>query len=592
MQKLVATGLLFTLTLYPQTDSQEVRVSSRPYTGFRLRTESNLVQVNVVVRDRQGRAVSGLTQASFKLFEEGKPREIASFAVETTSAPNAAKAPPSLMSPSISPTDIPRPAAPAPLHFIAMYFDDFTTAAPELAFTKNAAKKFVQQNLSPNDRMAIVTASQGRITKDYSNDKAQLAEAIDKVATHAKFSQTDSPGCPRITPYDAYKMVVLMDEDAIHSAITELGICGLAPPADAPARPRLPGATNRADPNRMNVLNQAQQIWEHVVMISQNSLAALSAAIGELYRMPGPKTPGSRTLLLVSSGFLTGTLERERDQVVDQAVRASVVINALDAKGLFTAPPGRPPGEPQETTDTPIEVYIQETLNAVDRIEEPSGILSNLAASTGGLYFHHNNGFSEGFRELGATPETTYLLGFRPDEATLNGKYHKLKVTLAAATTNSIQARPGYFANAKAAGSDDPGETEIDKQVTGPQILKDLNATVSYVPGPKTANGLTPLKIQMHVDLKGVEFPEKDARHLQKLSFVFALLDKDGAIVSAREGVMEFSLTQPRFEAIMQSGINAALTLEAPPGIYKLRTVALEGVHSKLATLSYAIKVP
>jgi hypothetical protein len=73
---------------------------------------------------------------------------------------------------------------------------------------------------------------------------------------------------------------------------------------------------------------------------------------------------------------------------------------------------------------------------------------------------------------------------------------------------------------------------------------------------------------------------------------VFALLDKDNSIVAAREGVMEFALTGARFGTLMESGVNAVLTLDAPSGVYRLRTVAIEGVQSKIASLSYAIRMP
>jgi VWFA-related protein len=560
---------------------EEVRVSSRPYTPFHLKAESNLVQVNAIVRDRTGHAVGGLKQTDFKLLEEGKPREIVSFTVDTRDSKSVSEAAAPGASSAVA-------VAPKPLRFIALYFDDVSTPSSDLLFTKNAAKKFVQESLSPNDRVAVVTSSEGRITKDYSNDRAQLADAIDRVHAHGRFAQVDTAACPRITPYDAYKITVLMDEDAIHSAISEASICGLGLPSSAPPRPRLPGRVDRNSAQRGAILTQAEQIWDQIRVISQNTLAAISAAVGELYRMPGPRTPGSRILLLVSSGFLTGTLEHERDLVVEQALRAGVVINSLDAKGLFAETPGRPFGEDPGTTGTPIEVYVQETLNATDRLEEPSSVLSNFAASTGGLYFHHNNGFSEGFRELAAVPEATYILGFRPEESTLDSKYHKLKVQVTSGSYG-VQARVGYYALKPV---EDVAQAELDKQVMGIAAVNDLSAKVEYQPGAKNSAGITPLKILMHVDLKGLEFPERNGRRMQKLMFVFAVLDKEKSIVAARQGEMEFALTDARFETLARDGVNAILTLEVPAGTYLLRAVAEEGVKSKIAALSYAIKIP
>src|SRR5580658_2447485 len=252
----VVAALLASLTLAAQTE--EVRVSSRPYMPFHLRVESNLVQVNVVVRDRAAHAVSGLKQADFRLFEQGKPREIVSFSTESRQAAGATPARPPASEGKPAPT-----AAPPPMRFVALYFDDYGTAPAELAFTKNAAKHFVEESLTPADRVAVVTTSSGRITKDYSDDRKQILDAIDRVLAHSRFSQAETASCPRITPYDAYKITILMDEAAIHSAETEASVCGLGLPT-APPTPMRAGSVNRMSPQRSLVLHEAQRIWDQV----------------------------------------------------------------------------------------------------------------------------------------------------------------------------------------------------------------------------------------------------------------------------------------------------------------------------------------
>lgn len=579
-----ALGLISILALAAQTvpaPNDEVRVSSRAYLPFHLRVESNLVEISAVVRDPAGHAVAGLKQSDFQLFEEGKPREIFSFSAEL----HPHSPPPATMPATALPT---ASRLPSP-RYIAMFFDDTGTSSGKLSFTKTAARKFVDNSLQSTDRVAIFTSSAGRAT-NFLADHATMNAAIDRVQAHDRFSQQDTAACPRITPYDAYRIAILMDEDAIHAATTSLSICGLGLP-QPPATPRVPGRVNRLDPARDLVLTQAEQIWQQVRTTSQNTIAAISGALADLARLPVGNPPATRMLLLVSSGFMTGTLEREQDLIVDQALKSSIVINSLDAKGVFAELPGHPFGEDQGPGGDPPEVFFQETMNAVDRKEAPSSILASLAVSTGGLYFHHNNNFSEGFNELGAVPEASYTIGFRPDGASLDGKYHRLKLRLVSAKSSSIQARPGYFAAPKST-SEDAGRAALEHEVTSTAITKDFPATVEGQLGSKAADGITPLKVRMHVDLKSLEFPEQNGRHLQKLTFVFALLDKERSIVSAREGVMEFSAADAKFQSLMDSGVNALLTLQAPPGTYLLRAVAIEGVRSKIASLSAQVIVP
>jgi Ca-activated chloride channel family protein len=58
--------------------AEDVIFLNSPGTSERL--DVNLVEMYVVVTDRDGRPVSGLDAADFRIFEEGEPREIASFA--------------------------------------------------------------------------------------------------------------------------------------------------------------------------------------------------------------------------------------------------------------------------------------------------------------------------------------------------------------------------------------------------------------------------------------------------------------------------------------------------------------------------------
>ena len=71
-------------------------------------------------------------------------------------------------------------------------------------------------------------------------------------------------------------------------------------------------------------------------------------------------------------------------------------------------------------------------------------VMAELASSTGGVFFQHNNNLDEGFRRTGGVPEFLYVLGFSPQK--LDGKFHKLKVTLNAAGKIQVQARRGYYA--------------------------------------------------------------------------------------------------------------------------------------------------
>lgn len=549
--------------------AQEVRVSSGPYVPFRIQAESNLVQIGAVVRDAHGRAVSGLTRADFKVFGQGKERPIAAFSAEShaaASAPESAK-------------DAQNATKP---RFIALYFDDFGTPAGDLARVKSAAARFVNEGMGTADRAAIFLSSGGRVSA-FTADKPVLLEAIEKIAAHPKFSENGVSRCPRITPWDAYLIVHNIGGLAISAAKAELRACTGQNPNPAPTSV-VPRRRSQFDPESQMILAQAEQTWDTVRAVSQDTLAAIGSAIDDV-----AKAPGERVLLLVSSGFLTGSLENQQEQVVDRALRAGVVINALDAKGMLTETPGR--DHASESVDGSLlpQVFYWETISADDQKEAPTAILSNLAAATGGLFFHHNNDFSEGLRELVATPESGYVLAIHPDELTAEGKYHKLKVELASRRGDTVQARPGYFAIAK---PESKIASNLDQLVASLDTVRDFDTAVSIQYGSKLPSGATPVQLQIHVDLKSLQFPLREGLRTQRLIFVAALIDGDGRMAAAREASMEFALGEAKFASLSESGVNATLGLQAAAGKYRLRLVTLESVEAKAATLAYAIEVP
>lgn len=574
--------VLASAALAQQPGPEEVRTSSRPYMPFQLRAESTIVQIGVVVRDGKGRSVSGLQKDDFKLTDQGKDRGITSFTVDTRDAPGGVGVVAAKGRDDTAAAPSPATDRPHPPRFIALFFDDIGTAAGDMARMKRDATRFIEDGMAAGDRLAVVASSTGRIS-DFLIDKKQIEDAIGKVQSHPRFPPGGNSPCPRMTPYDAYLISNYLSEQAVQAKMMELPACSGTPPA---ARPRA-GTPHQLDPLRNIIQQLAEEMWQQVRVASMATMDALAGALADL-----SARKGTRMLLLVSSGFLTGTMEETVDSLADRALRAGVVINGMDAKGLYVESPLRPFGEAGQMENSPVQVTAYETMTQNAAAETATAVMADLAQATGGLFFHHNNDFSFGFRELGSVPEITYLIGFHPDDATLDGKYHKLKVRLASSNGYSVEARPGYFATPRSAPAEDKGRAELDRQVMTSQIVQQFPAAVQMQLGARNAAGATPVRVQMHVDLNGLTFGQQDGRHIQKLTFVFALFDGKDSMVTAREGSMEFALTDARFKSLQQSGINAALTLEAPSGEYRLRAVAVEGGQGQIAAQVYRIQVP
>ena len=172
-------------------------------------------------------------------------------------------------------------------------------------------------------------------------------------------------GCPRITPYTAYLIANDLDALAIQAVIDETYACSgnYSPDLSTRTSPT-PCCLLSWTWSRQMVKGLAERTWQQARIVSQDTLESIDGVVNDLAKMPG-----SRMLLLVSSGFLAGTLEREQDQVINRALRAGVVINALDAKGLYAEAPVRPLDQPLDgEMGLPASTFRFEVSSPLDRL--------------------------------------------------------------------------------------------------------------------------------------------------------------------------------------------------------------------------------
>ena len=549
----------------------ELRARSHPYVPppppNTLRTDVNLVEVPVVVRDSKHRAVADLRQSDFEVYDAGKKQTITSFAVETftpNSAPTASTAPAATADPAT------RAASPAAAshrpRYIMMVFDNLSTSFEDLKRTKDAATRFVQSSLAPGDMVTIVTTALSHSTA-FTADVAQLAGSIEKITVQSRYSD-DNSSCPRITAYQAYVIVNRLDSQTLNGVVDEDMACKQL----------------QRGPATEDVNSLARAVWEHARANSANTLYSLRSLVDALGRMPG-----RRMLLLASSGFLSGDLEMEEDELISRAVHAEVVINALDAKGLYAYTGGRPIEAPPARGRS-MRTQIAEASIQGRQAQAKDDGMAVLAQGTGGQFYHNSNDLNRGFRELGALPEVVYVLGFSPSDANPDGRYHSLKVKLARGG-HSLQARLGYTAASRNAATQH-APSKLDLALTAQDLPADVAASMSVQPG--NAEGGNPrLDVMVNIDVTKLRFDTRAERRIQKLTFLAAFLDSSGNFVTGTQGDVELALKPETLERLgQQGGLNFRLPLQAPPGTYTLRGIVQEGLDGKMTVASQTMVLP
>jgi hypothetical protein len=155
-----------------------------------------------------------------------------------------------------------------------------------------------------------------------------------------------------------------------------------------------------------------------------------------------------------------------------------------------------------------------------------------------------------------------------------------------------VQARPGYFA-AVVKAEPPPSERRIDKdridkEIMADDTLEEVPVRISSAPGQESA-GPNSVRMVMRLDVAHLELTNKAGVHRGKITMVAALFDADGGFVTGKQCELDLRLKQDTF-ARFAGGMDAALTLSAPPGKYRLRGVVEEA--GKITASSLAVELP
>jgi VWFA-related protein len=540
----------------------------------------NLVPVPVVVRDHDGHAIGSLRQEDFQLFDKGKAQVISKFSIETSVKTTAEKAPDSPTQESGAPANPSKPILPS--RYVAYLFDDIHTKPGDLLQGRQAANRQLDHTLDPNTRAGIFTTS-GRTTQDFTDDSAKLHAAVNRIQPWES-GLDKQQDCPTISYYladylinqdqslspghsDAQVQGALASDQLLNAVFQEAEACL---------------GTKDLQVVLQRVRTAAQQALTYGNAETMSGLNVLKDLMRSMATLPG-----SRSVVMVSPGFLLSTEHRifEND-IFEKAIQANVTINTLDVRGL-SAIPG------MEASDRGYQspaggALMQTDISAASQAQD---LLAELAAGTGGTFFHNDNSLQQGLEELAARPEYVYVLGFSPESLKFDGSYHGLKITLKNGAGLKVEARRGYWAPNHAVGLAEQAREEIQDAVFSRDELMDVPVKLhtGYFKPSQTSAELT---VETHVDVKGLKFRKAEDLNRDTLTVVTGLFDQNGRYMRGTERTMEMKLRDQTLEAALKSGLTVKESFTIPPGRYVVRVVVRDSEGRSMAAQNEGVEIP
>lgn len=580
-----------------------------------LKIESNLVVLRVVVRDAQGHPVLGLKKDDFKLFDRGKEQPIAQFEEESQlPAPQIG---------SVVPQGQPTQPTTAPQErYIAFYFDNLYASDADLIQARDAADAWFATNPHPNDHVAIFTPE--KVLTDFTSDPRQLRDGLSRLRFSPR-GVNRAHGCPNVSDYQAQELLNTNDVDsnAWRAVWAEARTCAVRSFATAQD---LNDPTPNADSMRA-IRELAEGIQDQAQDLARTNLEQFAQVVKIV-----AGAPGQRIVILVSPGFLAGNAQLPLDRTIDRALRAQVIINSLNPRGLAMMM-----RESDASSGSAIaDPHAAQARNSIARDREfvANDVLAEVAQGTGGQFFHDNNDLKAGFEALVGRP-ADYVLAFTPQDLKLDGKFHELKVTLAEKRKGyTIQTRRGYFAVAnEAATASEPAQPKSQSQsqpetiaaAAQPKPANPVSAAEAHQPNapspealekqqlqdalrsktdstglpvgmeasPSESQGATRmLAMTVHLDTKPLPLRKEDGHSLNNVTFAVAVFDEKDNAVQIKQRNAKVDLTDDQLPDFFNDGLEVNMMFELKPGSYRLRVVVIESQEHRLAAFSREVSVP
>ena len=504
--------------------------------AVRFRGAVDVIRVDVVVRDRQGNVVRGLTAGDFVITEDGRPQSVTTFDFEEilTAAPAAADPPPAVLD---------RPAAPAvaastlaprrevvdlPGRRLIVLFFDLSSMQPEDLDRAAASARTYIDEMSAADLVAIASLSQAlEVDQDFTADKTALHGVLDRF--------TGVEGTPE-APVD--------EVDPVDD------------PADLPL-----------DESELNLFNNDRRL--RALQVLAEALAPVQQKKSIVYFSSGMSRSGSDNQI-------------ELRATVNAAVRANAAIYAVDTRGLQAVVPG---GDASRASARGMSAFSgQGAARQFDRMFASQETLTTLAKDTGGEAFFDTNDFGEAFDQVQQDTSAYYVLGYSSTNAVQDGRFRKIAVRVKTPGLR-VEHRAGYYA-----AKDFTHLTRDDRER---QLQEQLYSEVSSTDLPVVASAswfrVEPGRfyVPVSVAIPGSALPA-DRLARATLDVLGSVRDEQGRYV----GRIRDTVQLPAPDVLAQKQMQYQTGFVLPPGRFWLKVVARENAKGTLGTYEAAINVP
>jgi VWFA-related protein len=525
-----------------------------------FRTQTVLVQVPVIVTDKSGTHLHGLTKEDFRVSENGKEQKVSTFeeiVSVNTKLPVVMPKEGEFSNLTLSEHE------PHSVTIIAL--DTVNTPFLDQTYGRRELVKYLAKSLDSGQVMAlmIITSHGLKIVQGLTGDPENLLKILKKVSGEISSMETT-------------------DTDAQADAAT-----GDIPDASTPSLGQDPAAAMDSFVERGDaMIAQFQQ--QNAIETTMNAFRGIAWSLSGI---PGRKSliwaTGGFPFIIgspeaVPGGYLSSLYERTMEALAD----ANVSVYPVDVRGLVVNSPLADVRNSRVRTGS----ALLRQLNNRSWMQEASiDTLREFADMTGGKAFYNTNDLAASFKRAADDASSYYLVGYYLDTQNHNAGWRQLKVKVDKKDTE-VRARKGFFVTNATLHMDVTHNTDMSYALTSPIEGTGVPLTVQWA-GFSGEGDKKKAVFTAHVPPNSLAF-DSDAPN--KLNFDFAAIafDKKSGKPAGQVN-MNFakSISEAQLASMRATGVSLKNAVALAPGKYTVRFVVRDNVTGKIGSVTAPLTV-
>lgn len=514
---------------------------SQQHADYTFRTQSELVLVNVTVRDRSGNFVRNLKPEDFAILEDNRPQKVVSFDIEdmdavatrsvaqTKALSGLGTAPPATTENATSDQFKDR-------RLIVLFFDLSAMEPDEIDRAVTSAKHYVDTQMAPADLVAVVSlGSSLLVNQDFTADHELLKKQLQA------FSRGGGQGYQEGTT----------------------GTTEGTPDTGQPFT---------ADDTEYNIFN------------TDRRLEALRSVAEKLSRLQQKKS-----LIYFTSGMDRTGIENQSElrAATNAAVRANMAIYTMDLRGLQALVAG---GEAQNASLRGTTAYSgQSMLNALNSNFTTQETLVTLASDTGGRSFLDSNDFGQVFNGVQQDTSTYYLLGYHSTNPARDGRYRHITVKVNVPGMK-LDYRRGYYAPAdyKHSHKEDK-ELQLEQELASELPTTDLPVYLSTAYFRVDSNKFY-VPISLAIPGSQIPFTRSSDRDKATLDVIGMVLDNEHHPITHIRDTVKLAIDTS--SQVRRKNVQYDTGVSLVPGKYHLKFVVRENETGRMGSFETDLEIP